>query len=52
MPYRTRQNFRVIIPIADNVKKDKLLPQKSHLIKPLNLSVEEIEALEAFLRAL
>ncbi len=45
-------NAGVPVPVAENVKKDKLLPQKSHLIKPLNLSVEEIEALEAFLRAL
>ena len=45
-------NAGVPVPVAENVKKDKLLPQKSNLIKPLNLSAEEIEALEAFLKAL
>lgn len=45
-------NAGVPIPVAENAKNDKLFPQKSHLIKSLNLSVEEIEALEAFLKAL
>lgn len=45
-------NAGVPVPVAKSAKNDKLSPQKSHLIKPLNLTIEEIEALEAFLGAL
>ena len=45
-------NEGVPVPAAKGVENDALKPSKSPLIKPLNLSVEEIEALEAFLRAL
>lgn len=40
------------VPVAQGVENDPLLPKKSHLIQPLNLNADEIEALEAFLRAL
>lgn len=45
-------NAGVPVPVADSVKNDKLSPAKSHLIRPLNLNADEVEALEAFLMAL
>lgn len=45
-------NEGVPVPTAKGIENDPLKPTKSSLIKPLNLSADEIEALEAFLRTL
>lgn len=40
------------IKATEEQKADPRLPKKSHLLKPLNLSSEEIQAIEAFLHSL
>jgi cytochrome c peroxidase len=40
------------IKATEEQKADPRLPKKSHLLKPLNLSLEEIQAIEAFLHTL
>lgn len=45
-------NEGFVFPLPQGLENNQPIPKKSALIRPLGLSVEKMEALEAFLQAI